>query len=66
MFGNSFYGSDIADDWKRQLESAAAAVRTMRAYEVTAPASLALLEAAARHSVEAQAVFSLEPASRRR
>ncbi len=57
MFGNSFYGSDSTDDWKRRLESAAAAARTLRACEVTTPESVALLEVAAQHSVRRQVVL---------
>ena len=47
IFRNAFYGSDLAEDWRRQLRSAAAVAAQVAAYELTMPEGLPALEGAA-------------------
>ena len=47
VFRNSFYGADVPGQWARRLRAAAQLAGAIRGYELTMPATLAQLDAAA-------------------
>ncbi|HEY2904083.1 MAG TPA: PqqD family peptide modification chaperone [Polyangia bacterium] len=53
IFSNSFYGSDEPADWRRQLTISAAVGRMVRVFELTAPAGVPGLVAAAEQTTRA-------------
>jgi hypothetical protein len=51
IFGNSFYGSAEANDWKRHLLVSAAIARAVGAFDLTVPAGIPELVEAAQQTV---------------
>jgi len=51
VFGNSFYGADVPEQWARRLQSAAELAGIVRGYELTMPATLGQLDDAAAEVV---------------
>jgi hypothetical protein len=47
LFSNAFHGSDLPEDWRQHLETAARAVRLISTYDVTAPQGVETLQSAA-------------------
>ncbi|MEO5769584.1 MAG: hypothetical protein ABIS92_14630 [Polyangia bacterium] len=58
IFNNSFHGSDVADDWARQLESSTKIAREIAAYEMRMPDGLEFLAGAVGAVVAARSLRS--------
>ena len=53
LFHNTFFGSDVNEDWRRVLESCARVARAVPMHVVTMPSGLTALRAAAESLVAA-------------
>jgi hypothetical protein len=58
IFRNAFYGSDVAQEWERQLQWAGEIARHVGCYELTMPAGIAHLAAEASEIVKRRSIRS--------